>query len=473
MNRLFLILVLLSLNTSCSSQKLAPNRIKKAVEQFTSDSCFKAAGISLVISDTENNKIISELNSDMVLSPASSQKLITTASALEILGSDYQFKTAFLSDGKIENGLLKGNLIIKAYGDPTLNSKYFPEQKDISKQIIEKLKALNIRTIQGKIIINTDYFATSIPATWIWEDIGNYYGTVPHSLTYCDNMYSLFFESGKAGTLTKIKNIVPFKTGLSFENKVLSSTVNRDLAYIFGGNTSPKRRIEGSIPQNRKNFIVKGALHSPEISLLYDLQQELKANNISVKNSLIKTEKTREIFTILSPPLKDIIFQTNQKSINLFADHILFEIGHKQNGIASWKSGIKAIKEYWDKKNTATKYISLYDGSGLSHFNSVSASFFNQLMAYMYNSSNKKIFIESLPIAGKSGTLKSFGKNTSIELNWKAKTGSMTGVRSYCGYLKSSSGKTYSISLIINNYKCSSSELKNKVVNLLINIYNS
>lgn len=464
---------MLSLGISCSSQKPAPNKIKKAVAQFTADSCFKAAGISLIISDTKNNKVLSEFNSDMVLSPASCQKLITTASALEILGPDYKFKTVILIDGKIENGLLNGNLIVKAYGDPSLNSKYFAEQKNICKQILAKLKTHNIKSIQGKIITNTDYFTASIPATWIWEDIGNYYGTVPHALTYNDNMYSLFFESGKAGTLTKIKNSKPLRTGLTFENKVLSSNVNRDLAYIFGGNTSTKRRIEGSIPQNKKNFSVKGALQSPEISFLSDLQEELEKNNISVLNAILKTEKTHEIFSILSPPLKDIIFQTNQKSINLFADHILFEIGQKQNGIASWKSGTKAIKEYWNQKNTSAKYISLYDGSGLSHFNSVSAGFFNQLLEYMYNSSNKNTFIQSLPVAGKSGTLKSFGKNTVIEYNWKAKTGSMTGVRSYCGYLKSSSGKTYTISLIINNYNCSSSNLKNKVLNLLINIYNS
>ncbi len=61
-----------------------------------------------------------------------------------------------------------------------------------------------------------------------------------------------------------------------FENEVISSSINRDLAYIFGGNTSNKRRIEGSIPQNRSLFKVKGALLQPENSLLESLNKSIE-----------------------------------------------------------------------------------------------------------------------------------------------------------------------------------------------------
>lgn len=473
MNKLFLILVFICFGISCSSQKSNSNKIQNILNEFATDSCFKAASIGIVIANTEDESELASLNRNMVLTPASSQKLITTATALEVLSNDFRFKTSIVTDGTIESGIVKGNLIVKGFGDPSLNSKYFKERQDVCKIIVQKLRKRKIRKIQGKIIVDTDYFQSSIPSTWIWEDIGNYYGAVPHSLSYKDNMYTLFFNSGKAGSPTKIDRIVPEKTGLKFENEVVSSTINRDLAYIFGGNTNTQRRIEGSIPQNRKSFAVKGAIQTPEISFLHDLNKELSASNIIVNNSEIKALKRRELFSIHSPKLEEIVYWTNQKSVNLFADHLLFEIAKQKNEKANWKNGVNAIKDFWNEHGIKSNYQSLYDGSGLSHFNAISASYFNQILLYMHSSANQEAFLSSLPIAGKSGTLKSFGKNTAIELNWKAKTGSMTGIRSYCGYLKNSKGEVYTVSILLNNYNCSNSKLNNKVLNLLIKVYNS
>ena len=193
MNKILPLIVLLFFGYSCSSQKPASNKIQKTVAEFVADSCFTAAGISIVIGDAQNAKILAQYNSSMALTPASSQKLITTATALEILGDDYQFKTIIETDGKIENGILKGNLIIRGLGDPTLESKYFKIQLNIAAKIVQKLKELQINTIHGNIRTDKSYFDASIPRTWIWEDIGNYYGAVPNAINYRDNMYSLLF----------------------------------------------------------------------------------------------------------------------------------------------------------------------------------------------------------------------------------------------------------------------------------------
>jgi D-alanyl-D-alanine carboxypeptidase/D-alanyl-D-alanine-endopeptidase (penicillin-binding protein 4) len=473
MNRIGLFISLLLIAFACSSQKPVPPKAQKWINQFASDSCFYSAGVGIVVSDLQSEKVIAKKNERLGLTAASTLKLVTTATALEILGADYRFKTEILAEGEIHKGVLNGNLIVKGYGDPSLDSKYFPEQESITSRILSKLKERKIHTIKGKIIADKEYLNSSIPATWIWEDIGNYYGAVPHALSYRDNMYTLYFESGKAGSKTKIKKTDPEFTGLSFDNKVMSSTINRDLAYIFGGNTSEKRRIEGTIPQNRKSFKVKGALLAPENSLIYDLKKTLEKSGILLENQITKKGSTQVIQTIYSPPLKDIVYFTNQKSVNLFADHLLFEIAKHQTGTADWKSGIKAMKDYWIEKGISTKHLKLFDGSGLSHFNAISAEFLNDLLSYMSKSRNKDTFARSLAIAGVNGTLKYFGKKSVIVNHWKAKTGSMTGVRSYSGYLTTKEGKQYAISIILNNYTCKSSDINNKILNLLIKLYNS
>lgn len=473
MNKTLLLFAFVVWGFSCTSQKTTDNKIQQFIDEFTADSCFYSAGIGIIVKDVEKGKILAQHNSKMALTPASSQKLVTTASALEILGEDYQFKTLIETDGNIVKGILKGNLIIKGGGDPTLESKYFESRQNIARQIVFKLKELNINAIDGNILVDNSYFKPSIPRTWIWEDIGNYYGAVPNAINYRDNMYTLFFKSEQAGRKTKISKTLPHNTGLKFDNQVVSSEINRDLAYIFGGNTSNLRRIEGSIPQNRNEFKVKGAFLHPELALLEDLKTELKNNNIKVLNEKgLSKNNRKDLFKILSPKLKDIVYWTNQKSVNLFADQLLFEIGQKQNEKADWETGTKTINEFWREKGIETKYQNLLDGSGLSHFNAISAEFFSQILTSMYYSNNYNAFLSSLPVAGKSGTLKHFGKSSVIASNWKAKTGSMTGVRTYCGYLKNSKNKPYIVCILINNHQCSSKELNNKLLNLLIHIYN-
>lgn len=459
---------------SCEAQKTETNKLQTYVDEFVSDSCFQSAGLGIVISNVKTGENLAANQAHLALTPASTQKLITTAAALEILGSNYQFKTQIETDGELlKNGTLAGNLIVKGFGDPTLGSKYFPNDKLIELQIAEKIKTLGILKIQGKLIADDTYIDAKIPATWIWEDIGNYYGAIPNGLSFQDNMYSLFFSSGKAGSATQLVKSEPQNTGLIFDNQVVSSAINRDLAYIFGGNTSNHRRIEGSIPQNSSKFEVKGALLQPKNSLIETLKTSLAQAGIIIENKVFTGKNSTLLSTLNSSELKEIVKLTNQKSINLFADHLLFEIGAKESGKANWENGIEAVKNFWNKKGLATKYISLYDGSGLSHFNAVSANFFDQILRIMYQSKYSNEFIASLPVAGISGTLKTFGRNSDLQGNWKAKTGSMTGVRTYCGYLKTKSGNEYAITILINNYYCSSSVVNNKLLILLNQLYNS
>lgn len=473
MNKLLLVFIISLLGISCEAQKTETTDLQTYVNEFVSDTCFRSAGLGIVISDVRTGMNLASNQAHLALTPASTQKLITTAAALEILGSNYQFKTQINTDGELlANGTLSGNLIIKGFGDPTLGSKYFMKGKPVELQITDKIKSLGIQKIQGKILVDDSYINPKIPSTWIWEDMANYYGAIPNGLSFHDNLYTLFFSSEKAGSATQLVKTEPQNTGLVFDNQVISSTVNRDLAYIFGGNTSNKRRIEGSIPQNRAQFKVKGALLHPKNSLIESLNKSFAKAGIPIKNEVLTGKKSTLLLRLNSPELKEIVKLTNQKSINLFADHLLFEIGEKETGHASWENGIDALKKFWSEKGLSTKYISLYDGCGLSHFNSVSANFFDQLLQLMYHSKNSNEFISSLPVAGISGTLKSFGGNSAVIGNWKAKTGSMTGVRTYCGYLQTKNGNEYSVTILINNYSCSSSALNNKLLIFLNKLYN-
>ena len=101
----------------------------------------------------------------------------------------------------------------------------------------------------------------------------------------------------------------------------------------------------------------------------------------------------------------------------------------------------------------------LTDGSGLSRSNAISASHFCQLLSSIYQSNIFTDFENSLPIAGCSGTLKNVCKNQLGHGRIKAKSGTLTRVKSYAGYVDSKSGKKIAFAIIVNNYNCSSYQL--------------
>lgn len=467
MNRNILIFVLLLLAFEGFSQK---SSTQNSIDVFVNQEIFKSASIGMEIRDLKTGKLLGEHLSEKSLTPASSQKLITTAAALELLGSDFHFETEFHYDGILtKSGILNGNLIVKGMGDPCLGSKYFKDEA-VCEQLAQVIRALGIKSIKGKLIVDTDLFKAEIPRTWIWEDIGNYYGAVPHALTYKDNSYILYFSSQKAGQLTNIKQIDNKQADLEFSNEVLSSTINRDKAYIFGGNTSNKRRVEGTIPQNQSDFKVKGALSKPDSVFAHDFENALSQLGIKFEKNDLPGKTSELLFLHLSPSLGEIVTQTNLKSINLFADHLLFQLAIKQNYKGNWESGIKTVKNFWESKGIDSKGLFLFDGSGLSHFNAISTRALNQVLIHMSKSKNAQIFFNSLPVSGKSGTLKHFGKYTKLADKFKAKTGSMTGVRSYSGILSKKNGQEIAISLIINDYSCDSKVFNEKLEDLLVEL---
>ena len=103
------------------------------------------------------------------------------------------------------------------------------------------------------------------------------------------------------------------------------------------------------------------------------------------------------------------------------------------------------------------------DGSGLSRTNALSATNFVALLIQMNKSNNSKAFMNSLPVAGISGTLRSVCKGQTAHNRMHAKSGSMRRIKSYSGYINATSGKKYAFALIVNNHSCSSSALTRKM----------
>jgi D-alanyl-D-alanine carboxypeptidase/D-alanyl-D-alanine-endopeptidase (penicillin-binding protein 4) len=415
--------------------------------------------------------------------PASTLKIVTSAAALEILGADYRFKTTVGYVGEImKTNELKGDLVIVGGGDPTLGSEFFRNYElndDFINVWVQKIKTAGIHRIKGNIILDGSlYDSEEVPPTWIWGDIGNYYGASVNAFTVYDNLFRITFKSPKEpGEKTEIISTIPKIDGLEIKNEVVASDNKRDLAYVYGSPLDNIRVIRGTIPKDREAFTIKAAVNHPERLIVKELLSKMAKEGIFISGDVLfkpcNKNQFQTIYIHESPQLSEIVKVMNHESVNLFAEHLVMQIAAEKNGLGNREKGIELIKEYWYSKEIETDNLFMEDGSGLSHFNAISPSQITSILSFMYNNSiNKEAFFNSLPNAG-NGTLSGFNSEFFPGDSLKAKSGSMTRVRCYAGYLKLDSGNKVAFAFMFNQFSGSHSKLIKEIENLLLSIKKS
>jgi len=468
----------------CQGHSQTKKAVKDELANLSADEDLKNASISFYAIDLNNNHIIAGVNPNTSLVPASTNKLVTTASALEILGANTRFSTQILYTGKIDtlNRVLYGDIIIKGGGDPCLGSfRYKKYYEGFINKWASSIKNLKVDSIAGRVIADASIFTQQmIPSTWIWGDLGNYYGAGPSGLSIYENMCRVEFVSGKKkGDTTYVSCINPYIPEFNIENRVISMEVKRDESYFYGAPYDPNRLVKGSIPLNKKEFEVKSSIPDPALLAAFELDMELRsigvkiANTYTTQRQLGITSKDKELHLITktySPKLSSIVKQTNTHSVNLYAEHLLNQIGIKKYRSGDPESGTLAITEFWKSKGIDVDGFYMNDGSGLSRFNVLTSRQLVLILRYMNNSDNYSTFFKSLPIAGKTGTIRSIGRKTEAENNLRAKSGYMTRVRSYAGYVTSKSKRNIAFAMIVNNYNCTPYQMKKKMEKIMIKL---
>ena len=477
----FFLFTLISL--ACHAQLDKLNKILASYEQ---DSSLRNASWSFSLIDNQTGKIISQQDKDRSLLPASSLKTITTATSLAILGENYKYTTTVYYTGKIESGILHGDLIIKGSGDPTLGSTRrdsLPDYHLLAQQILEAVKQSNIHEIDGRVLVDESCFSgSSIPFTWNWSDIANYYGAGASGFNINENSYDIYFKSATQNNAPPVfLRTEPSLPSLHFVNHLLiNDTVeNMDDAYVFGAPYDNERILEGLLPFSKKEIKLSGAMPDPAYFFANLVDDTLSAEKISIKlppttsrlaliENISFEKKGTLIFTHQSLPLKDIIKLTNQKSINVYAEALLKTIALESGKEATTENGIEIVKQYWQSKGIDLGGFYMKDGSGLSRHNAISSYHFVQILFQITKEKYYQSFKNSLAVAGRSGTLKGIGAGTIAEGNIFAKSGTVERGISYTGYVNTKSGRTLSFSIIVNNYNCKNLLLRQKIVALMI-----
>ncbi|HYD22845.1 MAG TPA: D-alanyl-D-alanine carboxypeptidase/D-alanyl-D-alanine-endopeptidase [Flavipsychrobacter sp.] len=465
MKRIVLLAALLIPVGHLSAQTIT-TKLSRAWTIFEKDSQMKSGIASLYVIDTKTGKVVFDKNSRIGLAPASTQKIITSAAAYEVLGSGFRYETSFGYYGNLNNDKLSGSIYVKPSGDPTLGSWRWKETSEDSviRRVVEAIGKTGIKTFGSFTVDATGWESETIPGGWMWDDIGNYYGAGADALNWRENQYDLIMKSGKnIGDPVSITGTRPMLYSYDFVSNVTSAAKGTgDNSYIYFSPTASRGMVRGTIPIGEDRFIISGAMPSARNQLLATLNDSLSKKGVNKEFMNLVVDKFSQnkapmsvtnFHLEVSPPLDSINYWFLKRSINLYGEALAKTIAFKNGKSASSETGAGEIEKLWSSKGIGVHRteLNMHDGSGLSPLNRTSTHAQVAVLQYA----------KKQPWFG--GYFLGFPEYNGM----KMKSGTISGVKGFCGYHTGKDGKQYIFSFLVNNYNGSSSALVQKMYKVL------
>ena len=412
--------------------------------------------MSVLVKNLTTGEVIDSYRPDHVVPPASVMKLLTTGAALEILGPGYRFPTLIEYSGTIENGVLHGDLYIRGECDPSLG---WEGKTAFLTQWVKAVKAAGIRQIDGGVVADmTMLDGEAQNPGWLCEDAGNYYAPGVFALNYYGNTMNIVLKSGEPGSVATVVGTEPKVEDVYFINHIRCDRITYDGAFVSGLPYSRERYLTGAVPSNLGTFGVKGDLPNPGQLLARHFTARLREAGVEVKrdaryeadyNPL--SPARNELYIHYSEPLSEIIKETNVNSNNLYAEALFRFLGTRYTLPGTIHNSQDLLRDYWRRRGVEVQNAIVKDGCGLAPQDAVSAKAFVQLLTIMYSSKNREAWLESLPVSGQTGTLKSLCPKTPLEGRIHAKSGTIAGTKNFAGYIDMPNGDTWVFAILINS----------------------
>ncbi len=437
--------------------------IWQTLDGMLNDPNLSGATWGVMVQTVNSGEVLYKRNEGKLMNSASLVKLITTASALSYLGADYTYETQFRTPGVIEDDQLKGDLIIVGSGDPTISGKFTNQEiYTVFNSWADRLLELGISGITGDLIGYDKFFDAPAPGEgWQWDHLAEWFAAVPSSLAFNDNSVDVIITPGLPGEAAEVE-LSPDTRYVTVINEIVTapadSSTSVKVIKLPGSNIL---KLSGSIAAREKPVTRSLSVDEPSEFFLQNLREVLHRRGIKFRGRLKLASKTGDeklldgttlLFRHKSRPFSEIIKLCNKNSHNFYAEQILKTMGLTEEGLGTVGNGLKVERKWLTKAGIDPNSVRLVDGSGLSILNLTSAEVFGRLLRYLYRSDDFSVFYNSLPVAGRDGSMADRLLDGNAANNLRGKPGLNENVRSLAGYIKTADNETLSVVFIANNF---------------------
>lgn len=409
------------------------------------------------------------LNARRTMNPASTMKLLTTYAALDLLGPAYTWKTEAYLDGELKDGVLKGNLILKGYGDP----KFTIEQFWLW---LNELRSRGLREIHGDLILDRSFF--DLPdhdPSEFDSDPARAYNVGPDALLI--NFNTLRLRYTPDGENLRIVSEPPLD-GFVLDNQLIPKN-EKGNCDNWDDHFSVQPRgdslvLQGGYPvgcgEREQNLSVMP--HTRYVGAVFRaIWKELGGTLQGTQRNGVLSDTALLFATHRSEPLSGIIRDINKYSNNVMARQTFLTLGlalpnpaattppphddvllaKSEGGAMSIERSVLALQMWLANQQLHFPELVLENGAGLSRRERISATHMAQLLEHITQHPLRAELEASLPILGVDGSVKKRLKNSPATRHAHLKTGTLTGVKTIAGYVKSQSGKEWIVVFFINH----------------------
>lgn len=460
-------------DTSPAALELA-RRIDKEIDEGE----FASARWGIFVSSMRDGRVLYARNADQPITPASNMKVYTTAVALDLLGADYRWRTSvYASAPPDSSGQIAGDLVLYGRGAPDFSSEKTKDGAASMAQLADALYRRGVRRVRGRIVGDESYFrGEPLGDGWLWNDVQWYFGAEVSALSVNDNEVRVnITPASKTDAANSIK-LDPATDYLHVrdETNVVESGRPATLG-ITRGLSDNEVRVWGDFPAGSRGLSVRLSVHQPALWAATLFRRMLEERGISVEGETalrdarshaekdgFEPARAVELAFVTGQSLGEIVRSTNKESINLNAELILRTLGKERGPDApdsdpqrmrergDDKAGLAVVRQWLEQAGVATGNLALHDGSGLSRLDLVTPEATARLLANIARRPVGKVFRESLPIAGRDGTLK-FRLRSPAASRIFAKTGTLSYINSLSGYAITADDEVLAFSIICNN----------------------
>lgn len=414
------------------------------------------------VKSLDTGKVIYALNARKLMMPASNMKIVTVAAAAEILGWDHRFKTTLETAAPVELGTLKGDLVVRGTGDPTINTRG-NRATTVFDEWAAALKAAGITRIDGAIVGDDDAFDDrGLGQGWAWDYLQAGYAAAVGALQFNEDVAKLTIRPGATPGEPALVDVTA-GAGYRIVSRVVTGEAGSPASIDFERRASEAvLDVTGTIAAGAAAVTRDVAVVNPTVYFAQAVRNALVERGIDVSGGGVDLDDVRDwlpaqprraLVESASPPLRDIAAVTMKVSQNLYAETLLKAVGAAtgQTGSAgSGRAAARAVFTTWGIP--ADSYVQA-DGSGLTRYDYVTADMIVTILERLHREPrHRDAFYATLPIAGKDGTIATRMRGTRAEANAVAKTGSISNVRALSGYVKTRDGETLAFSILANNF---------------------
>lgn len=417
----------------------------------------------------DEGRVICSHHADITMIPASNNKVFTTAAALDILGPDYTYTTTLERVGTLENGILRGHLILVGSGDPTISGRFNGgDTTEVLRKWVDAVKAQGIIRVEGCVVGDDDLWNDDLYGSgWDWSEIGEWYSAPSSALSFNDNCVDLLWVAGEEVGRPASFTQDPDTRYLHFRNYITTRAARSGSdRYYHRGTNSREVDIRGGMDIHLGTRKDSASVDNPTLyfatvfcEMLEKAGVEVTLGAADIDQFPIKQEfkegRTR-IASHTSPPLSEIINVINRVSQNFYANQVLRTLGQQVKGVGGYREGTQVVKEFLERNQINTSGFVMVDGCGLSWENHTTPRTMVETLRFMRRHPHSAIFVDSLPSGAKSGHLSArFNENDTqkmVKPSVVAKTGLIGFTRTLSGYCTTDSGEEVVFSVMLNNY---------------------